>query len=177
MSLIPSTWSSSHLLPARNWVASSAQNISAHLFLGSSLRYILLSIVIHTFNPCTWEVKTRGSGAQGHSWLHSKFKATGDFDSTNDTHLMLLNMIWLTCMNLESKIYSFISSSWQPYGIGTCVVPNLQIRNRKCRDIKLLVQDRMVSKLEDLRLCLGLFPDTTTLYILRNVSLGNFVIV
>lgn len=90
---------------------------------------------------------------------------------------MLLNMIWLTCMNPESKIYSFISSSWQPYGIGTCVVPNLQIRNRKCRDIKLLVQDRMVSKLEDLRLCLGLFPDTTTLYILRNVSLGNFVIV
>lgn len=78
---------------------------------------------------------------------------------------MLLTMIWLTCMNPESKIYSFISSSWQPYGIGTCVVPNLQIRNRKCRDIKLLVQDRMVSKLEDLRLCLEVYSQTQPRYI------------
>lgn len=146
MPLIPSTRLSSHLLPARNWAASSAQNISAHPFLGCSLRYILLSTVIDTFNPYTWEVETRGSGAQGHSWLHSKFKATGDFDSTKDTYLMLPNMIWLTCSNPESKIYSFISSSQQPYSIGTCVVPNLQNRNRKCRDIKLLIQDHIVSK-------------------------------
>lgn len=33
-------------------------------------------MVVHTQNPTTEEVEVGGSKIQGHSWLHSKFKAS-----------------------------------------------------------------------------------------------------
>lgn len=34
-----------------------------------------LGMAVHNCNPSTWEIDTRGSGVQGHSQLHSEFKA------------------------------------------------------------------------------------------------------
>jgi len=36
-------------------------------------------MVVHAYNPSTWEVEARGPRAQGHPWLHSEFDVSLDY--------------------------------------------------------------------------------------------------